>query len=260
MSEHEQLEELARLYPLRGMDPEERRRVEQHLASGCGRCEAALLESLRVAGHLLDAVAPVEPSEEVKQALLDRARSDTAEPASTAPAATRGWRWLPAAAALLVAIGLGAYAQSLRDQSGSLQASLIEERASRQAAEERLREQDSRIATLTAPNARAVTLSGQGDIAGARARAFLDPESRLLTFYVYDLPPLPPGQTYQVWVIVEGTPLSAGTFGVEADGRAELEADVLPALEPDAAVTVAVTVEPLGGVPQPTGPMVLVES
>ena len=77
---------------------------------------------------------------------------------------------------------------------------------------------------------------------------------------MYDLPPLPEGQTYQLWVIVEGTPVSAGTFDVEPDGSARYDAEPLPPVEADAAVALAVTVEPAGGVPQPTGPMALVES
>ncbi len=73
----------------------------------------------------------------------------------------------------------------------------------------RTAELESRVATLTGPSAKAVSLTGQGETAGARAQAFLDLEGRVL-LYVYDLPPLPPGQTYQLWVIVEGTPIMQG--------------------------------------------------
>ena len=261
MSEHERLEELAHLYPLGGLDPEERSRVDQHLATGCDRCEATLLESLKLAGQLLDAVVPVPPSPIVKRELLERARRESPLSVATPPRRPPSPAWLAAAAALLVvATGFGFYSQSLRDRSDSLRASLLEEQTSRRSAEERLRDVESRMATLTAPDARAVSLSGQGDTAGARARAFLDPENRQLSLYVYNLPPLPPGQTYQLWVIVGGTPVSAGTFDVEPDGSTRYDADPIPALGPGSTVTVAVTVELAGGVPQPTGPMVLVES
>ena len=188
MSEHERLEELAHLYPLGGLDPEERSRVDQHLATGCDRCEATLLESLRLAGQLLDAVVPVPPSPIVKRELLERARRESPLSVATPPRRTRSPAWLAAAAALLVvATGFGFYSQSLRVRSDSLRASLVEEQTSRRSAEERLRDVESRMATLTAPDARAVSLSGQGDTAGARARAFLDPENRQLSLYVYNL-------------------------------------------------------------------------
>ncbi|MGH9463336.1 MAG: anti-sigma factor domain-containing protein, partial [Vicinamibacteria bacterium] len=102
------------------------------------------------------------------------------------------------------------------------------------------------------------SLVGQGPAPGARATAFIDSPNRRLLLYVYNLPEPPPGRTYQLWVIVEGTPVSVGTFGVEPDGSTRFDAEPLPPFE--GAVTVAVTVEPEGGVPQPTGPMVLMGS
>jgi anti-sigma-K factor RskA len=49
--------------------------------------------------------------------------------------------------------------------------------------------------------------------------------------------------------------VSAGVFDVDREGRGELEVAAVPAS--DQAATWAVTVEPAGGVPAPTGDMVL---
>ncbi|MGH9335392.1 MAG: anti-sigma factor, partial [Vicinamibacteria bacterium] len=108
------------------------------------------------------------------------------------------------------------------------------------------------------PQTRAVSLAGQGEAEGAAAKAFLDPANRRLFLYVYNLPPPPAGRTYQLWLIVGGSPVSMGTFGVEPDGSGRLDTATVPAFEGE--VTVAVSVEPEGGVPQPTGPIVLVGS
>jgi hypothetical protein len=59
-------------------------------------------------------------------------------------------------------------------------------------------------------------------------------------------------------VIVDGSPISAGVFDVSHDGRSRLESTQLPVVT--GSVTVAVTEEPVEGVPQPAGPMVLVGS
>ena len=72
---------------------------------------------------------------------------------------------------------------------------------------------------------------------------------------VYELPPPPPGQSYQLWVIAGGAPVSAGVFDLDPDGRARYATRSEPPL--DGPVTIAVTLEPEGGRPQPTGPMVL---
>ena len=103
-----------------------------------------------------------------------------------------------------------------------------------------------------------VALASTGTLPDASARAFLDPEGRRLLLVVYDLPPPPPGQSYQLWVILGGEPVSAGVFDVGPGGRARHEAASLPPIE--GPVTIAVTVEPAGGLPKPSGPMVLAGS
>jgi anti-sigma-K factor RskA len=72
--------------------------------------------------------------------------------------------------------------------------------------------------------------------------------------YVTGLPPAPPGKTYELWTIAGAAPRPAGTFDVDPAGGAARP--VAPA--DDGPVKVfAVTLEPAGGVPAPTGPMVL---
>jgi len=108
---------------------------------------------------------------------------------------------------------------------------------------------------LTAPATRTLALAGQGAGATARARAFLSPDTRTLILYAYDLPSLPAERTYQAWVISGKNPVSAGVFAPTLGGVTRHEASDVAGLE--APVTVAVTIEPLGGVPQPSGPIVL---
>ena len=71
---------------------------------------------------------------------------------------------------------------------------------------------------------------------------------------VEGLPRPPEDRTYQLWGIVDGTPVSAGLFSTDADGGGFLWTDVVPA---GAVELWAVTEEPAGGVPRPTGDMVL---
>jgi hypothetical protein len=157
--------------------------------------------------------------------------------------------------------GLVADLAAARQQAATAQAlaaRTTDERDRIEELEQRLARAEGAVALLTGPNVRTVSLAGQEAAPSAHARAFVDPTGGRLVLYVYDLPPPPPGKTYQLWVILGGTPVSAGTFGVEADGRAHYESQ--PAASFGGEVTVAVTVEPAGGVPSPTGPMVLVGS
>jgi len=72
-----------------------------------------------------------------------------------------------------------------------------------------------------------------------------------------NLPQLAVGKIYQLWVVTKQAPVSIGTFEVAADGSVTgtMPISAEAALNP---VAVAVTIEPAGGVPAPTGPKVLV--
>ena len=89
----------------------------------------------------------------------------------------------------------------------------------------------------------------------ARARALWS-RQRGMVFTVANLPPLPAGRVYQVWVVTAQAPVSAGLLTPDAAGGGsvyfETPVDILPP------TAVAVTLEPAGGVPAPTGAMYLV--
>ena len=78
----------------------------------------------------------------------------------------------------------------------------------------------SSVAVLTAPDVARVDLEGQPVAPDASARAFWS-RSRGLVFTASNLPPLPPGRTYQLWVLTtDPAPTSAGLLKPDADGRA----------------------------------------
>lgn len=86
----------------------------------------------------------------------------------------------------------------------------------------------------TAPGAVERPLESGGERLGTLVQL---PEGRV---YVHLTRPLPPERTYQLWRIESGTPVSLGVF----------ERGLLVTLTPGS--TVAVSVEPPGGSPQPT--------
>jgi hypothetical protein len=70
---------------------------------------------------------------------------------------------------------------------------------------------------------------------------------------VEGLAPSPDRQEYQLWFLVGDRPVSGGTFRVEAGRRVELSSPTMPS----GITAVAITLEPRGGMPRPTGPQVL---
>ena len=174
------------------------------------------------------------------------------------PRRSRG-PWLMAAALTALMVGAAAYAFTLRREVRGLSAQIaVLERTvnvQRDSFQRELGVRERLLAGLTGPAVRVVQLAA----GGARApsgRMFWDQSTDAWTFFAHNLPAMKPGRTYQLWLITPGQrKLPAGTFAPQ-NGNARVSAQF--ALPRDSLFAVAVTDEPAGGVPQPTGPIVLV--
>jgi anti-sigma-K factor RskA len=114
--------------------------------------------------------------------------------------------------------------------------------------------QDEFATLLRVPNVKAISLTGS-DIA-KQATGFLLYDSRTQKVWLYsvNLPESPTGTTYQLWAIQE-KPVSVGTFRVDTGETTHLL--VKKVLNFADAKTFAVSLEPSGGRPQPTGQIYL---
>jgi hypothetical protein len=111
------------------------------------------------------------------------------------------------------------------------------------------------LQVVDSPRLQMIALGGLKPSPQSRGRVLWSPEKREAIFYAYDLPAAPAGKDYQLWVIEGGTPRSEGVFPVDSSGRASHVLPEVPA--PSGVGAFAVTLEPAGGVPQPTGEMFL---
>jgi anti-sigma-K factor RskA len=249
---HPQFEEDFDLYVMGALEPEEKQALESHLRD-CAECTAKLHEAQgRMAMLALSAPQEDVPAA-VKVRLLRQIRADAPQVRTTgAPAFLRWFTPVLAAAALallVVAAHLKVENRTLADKQTELQAEaqqLQQEAAHEHAVLDILSSSDSVRVTLVSGTARPVP----------EGRAFYNPRKGLL-FYASDLPVLTADRTYQLWIVpMSGNPISAGIFAVDTSGNGQV---TLPELPPNvSAKAFAVTLEPAGGVPQPTGPKVLV--
>jgi len=251
----EQFDELLTLRVLGSLTEDEAARLDEHLQSGCPRCAAELAATSEALGLLPFALPEVRPSEMAKARLMARVRGEA--PRTSSPRATAAW-W-QVAAATLVAAALGALGGgfSVGRKSEALVAAL----------HARLDEQSAELATLrrqvfqardavrmaSAPGVRVVELAGQQPMPGASARVFWDPSSDTWQLYAANLPPPPAGKTYQLWLITGTQKISAGTFGEGAASAGQIR---VPA-DAGTVIAAAITDEPEGGSPQPTGSILL---
>ncbi len=253
MAHNERHEELVAALALGMPLGDERAELDRHLAEGCVRCEELLADFRGAATALASAAPAVEPRPELKAKILG-----TLGPARVAPrpAGPSAWRALAAAAALLlVAVGLDdARLRREREDLRSRTAELGERLGS---AETALAERTLRARVLESEDVQMMILGGQGPQPQARARVFWSERARRGVIVASNLAPLPTDRQYELWVFQKGRPINAGVFDVDPQGRALFESTDFP--EPQAQ-NFAVTVEPRGGVPAPTGPIVLVGS
>jgi anti-sigma-K factor RskA len=288
MSEvHEIFDDLAAGWALGALEPDDAARFEAHLREGCAQCERTLEDYrdvlVTVAGDLREVPPP-----RVRDAVLERAgaRSAGAPSLRAVPAGRRRTGRLRAvlvsATGMALAAGLAAiitasamkarYAprlEQLAREADGLRAQLAEQVETVSALRQRLTEQEHtltmvradadeqrrQLALLTDPATRIVELAGQLASPRAQGRVIWNPRAGGL-LVALDLPPAPPGKTYELWAIAEGTPRPAGLFNVDAQGKGTLA--VAPIAGVPAVEVFAVTLEPEGGVPQPTGQMYLV--
>lgn len=171
-------------------------------------------------------------------------RTPAPTPITTAPSRRVVVPWA-VAAALLLAVSLGMLIWNLRLQE---EAARPESGVVASSGRGGLGRTTSREAALFGG---AVVALVPGDVAPeAGGELLIDRKDDLLVLDVHDLPPLAPGQVYQVWLIGEGDPVPFGVFGQETDRHAI-------AADPEAYQTLAITNEPGPlGLPAPTGQIV----
>jgi anti-sigma-K factor RskA len=257
MKSHETFDELAAVYAVGALDGEDLARFEGHLAEGCPLCAATLRDSGEALDRLALSGTPAVPPPEVKAALL--ARVAASRPSRRAPA---GAGWVPwaaatAAAAVIAAMITGGLVASRYDaRLGQMARDTAAVRERLQRSEAALRDQVAvyrgAVELLPDPATRVVVLHGAGPSPEASARMIWHDKAGGHLF-VANLPPAPAGKAYELWTLGGRAPEPAGTFQVDAAGRATHHVEP-PAAPP---AKFAVTLEPEAGVPAPTGPIVL---
>lgn len=246
----EEIGELAAAYALGGLDGADRTRFEVLLRTGDPEALAALRD---FEGTLADlaAAAPETPPPAVKAALMERIAAPRA-PAGRPP--RRGRAIWPAVLSGAMAAGFAAIVVGW-SVSSTYEKRLDALASDAEQLKAELRSQQTVIAILRDPATQVVALAGQAPAPTARARMMWHATAGGI-FVAAGLPEAPAGKAYQLWAIAgTNAPVSAGVFSVDASGTGSLSVQPLPGVATVNAF--AVTLEPAGGLPAPSGAMYL---
>jgi len=251
---HDAWLEQADLYALGALDGEERAQFEAHLATDCAICAARLRETGEALRALPESLPSVAPPPALRARVLERIAAERAPAAAavTLRPARRpsravwwaGWAGLAAAAVLLVFVN--SELRTTRQEVHTLQGRVAVLQAELSRREETLR-------FFSDPGVRYVSLAGLKPSPEASAWLLWNPSTRQGLLLARGLPAAPAGHAYELWALAGGQPVPAGVFSVDAAGRGLLRLAELPT--DHAFDTFAVTLEPIPGVPKPTGPM-----
>jgi anti-sigma-K factor RskA len=253
MAHSERHEELAALQALGLPLGDESEEFSAHLRDGCAACEQLLVEFREAANAFAAQAPPIRPRPEIREKIL---ASLGPARAPAAPAPSRALRVLLGLAAALALLFVAMDDLKLRRQREELQSQTAQlsehlDRARRDLARNNLRE-----VVFQSEDVRILSLGGQGPLPGGRARVFWSDKAKRGILVAGHLAPLEAGKQYELWVFAAGKPVPAGVFDPDPAGRALFESPELAAIA--SAENFAVTIEPRGGVPAPTGPIVLV--
>ena len=282
---HAPFDELAALYAMGALSEDDRTAFETHLEV-CLECVREVTSLLPVTHALVHGTPPLDAPAPLRARVLGQVTGTTPRdtrqgasspldplgstrdaPETLAPFVTPRRRgpgalfWL-AATLLIAAAGAGGWRvaeldRQVQDLRAALNAATsLTERAEAQmeAARTATAEREAVLAIVTGPDVQYLDLAGQPLAPRASARALWNTAADMV-FIATGLPALPAGDVYQLWFVLPDAPLSAALLEPDQDGEATVmlvvpDTVTLPAV-------MAMTVEPAGGVPAPTGDLYL---
>jgi len=255
MKAHEQFAEDLTLYALNELTGDERRTLEQHLQT-CASCRREL-EMLRSDLGLLGlSSSGPQPPARSKQRLMRAIAAEPRVAALNEPAPARQKNWWQGLVPALAILGLLLIVISLwrTDTQRKKEMAALVVHDQEQALE--FEQMDQKLRLLTSPDAVHVSLNPQKSTRQPSGTAIFSPSQKRMMFMASNLPAVPQGKAYELWVIPStGAPIAAGVFKPDERGNAVMMDHTMPSgVE---AKAFAITVEKEEGSDKPTSPILL---
>jgi hypothetical protein len=253
-----------RIDPTRPTDPRPAAELATELVTWCDALEAELDDTEQdLPKELVELAPPPDVKERVLWSIRAGGRDEPVLvpiPASTAlpdrGLVTMIWA-LGVAASFMLAMAFGALWYATRADLGATRANVAQLEGLLYDKTLELGDKDRELAWLKDPRVQVALLKGLEGNPTAKAKLLWHPGSRQGILWVSGLPPLPLEQSYELWAFVGDQPVPAGTFDAKSDATTVIPIGKQENLG-ERPVKFAVSVEPKGGVPSPTGAIVLV--
>ncbi len=274
----EEFEQLSAEYALGSLSGDDLRRLEEYLRTAPAGVLEEFQEIAGTASLLPLALERTAPPPGVKEKLRQkirlsiaahegaRALSDDGGAFRRKAGQARLWKYT-AWAALPVAVILGVFVLKLTGTVGEREGELAQ--AGEQVAhlttqitelKGELAQKEALLKVLASQKIEITVMNGLKVNPVGFGKIIWDPEKRSAILQVSRLPGIGRDKDYQLWVIKGKTPISAGVFSVNDTSASFFRIDGLAVTDPKEISAFAVTLEPKGGLPAPSGDMYLAGS
>jgi len=265
----DEVKEIAPLYVIGALDEKTAHDLEASLHSATPEQQGVVARWREVAALLPQALSLQTPPDYLRERLLNRIVEETqqtpieiaVEESSLEEMAerdvlpfvqprrpeSRTARWLLIAATALLAFTAGYLVKQNADLARERHA-LARERddLSKEMAAWR-----GQVDDIVSPRTRIIVMAGD-ETPQANAKVVWDTKAQQWVIYIFDLPAPPSDKDYQLWYVTKNAKISAAVFSTDAQGQKVLKL-ILPPEALSGLAATAVTLEPKGGSPQPTG-------
>lgn len=267
--DNEKFEELCAGYVLNALDPKETTEFEE-LLENASEEQLDLFRNLQsAANQIAFTVEEHQAPDIVKERILEQIKADRQKDSSeeitdsvskkkTSNGFDRGSLAIAASfALLLVTLSLIFYSFNLSSEISDKEEIIVEQQNQITELQSEVQQKEELLSILESREVDLVMMSGMEVNPEGYGKIIWDSESKRALLQVSNLPAVPADREYQLWIIKNNKPVSAGLFSVDdprKDSFFKLEEISADEQKADA---FAVTMEPKGGMPQPTGDMYL---
>ena len=266
---NELFEELCAGYVLHALDQEDRKEFEDLLHNATEKQTELFLSMYSVANQLAFTMERDEPSSQIKKELMEKVRSETEEKsADVTPIDSQkedseksGNQFFAIAASIalfIITLSLVFYSFNLSSQLGNKEEIINQQDAQISELRTEVQRKDELLSILESRTVEMVLMAGLEVNPEGYGKIIWDADKQQALLQVSNLPAVPSNKDYQLWIFKNNQPVSAGVFAVNDPQRDSFfKIEQMAESSKEATSAFAVTLEPKGGVPQPTGQIYL---
>lgn len=252
-------EELCAGYVLGALSIEEEQTFREMLADASDE-QLQLYEDLKaVTAEFAQFTKEQEPSADLKARIMEAIKDHREKPAPVYR--LRSFKYAVAASFIFVflSIGLLFYSQTLQSDVESLSTLVEQQKSTITELQTQVERREELLNILEARDVDLVLMDGLEVNPNGYGKVVWDKENGQALLQVANLPAVPLNKDYQLWFVVNNQPISAGVFAVNNPTNDNFFK--IDRFQNDAAAgAFAITLEPEGGSPQPTGDMYMLGS